>query len=78
MNDIYAQENRHGMLARPMDDMVDFVRTMADTTYLIIRNDNEIIPSSRPFTDYLNEHGADYDAFLFHEHYMWNSARLRL
>lgn len=77
MSDIYAQEHRHGMLARPMGDIVDFVRTMSESTYLIVRDDNEVIPSSQPFMDYLAEHGADYDAFLFHEHYMWNSARLR-
>jgi len=77
MAEIYAQEHRHGMLHRPMRDMVDFVETMSETTYLIVRDDNEIIPSSRPFSDYLAEHGPDYDAFLFHEHYMWNSARLR-
>ncbi len=77
MAEIYAQEHRHGMLHRPMRDMVDFVTTLSETTYLIVRDDNEIIPSSRPFSDYLAEHGPDYDAFLFHEHYMWNSARLR-
>jgi len=75
--DIYAQEHRHGMLARPMHDMVDFVGAISESTYLIVRDDDEIIPSSQPFTEYLAEHGADYDAFLFHEHYMWNSARLR-
>ena len=53
------------------------MRTIAQSTYLIVRADNEIIPSSRPFTAYLQEHGPDFAAFLFHEHYVWNSARLR-
>ncbi len=77
MSEIYANEHRHGMLARPMRDMVDFVATMAESTYLIIRENQEIYPSSRPFSAYLAEQGADFDAFLFHEHYIWNSARLR-
>ncbi|HMN27525.1 MAG TPA: hypothetical protein PKE45_05160, partial [Caldilineaceae bacterium] len=55
----------------------DYVRTVAGATYLIQRTGNEVIPSSQPFTDYLAEHGPDYAAFLFHEHYLWNSARLR-
>lgn len=38
----------------------------------------EIVPGSRPFYRHLVEHGADYDAFLFHEHYVWNSARVRV
>jgi gamma-glutamylcysteine synthetase len=37
-----------------------------------------VVPSSQHFTDYLAEHGPDFDAFLFHEHYIWNSARLRV
>ena len=65
------------MPLRPFTSIADYVHTMAQSTYLIVRADNEIIPSSRPFTDYLREHGPDFDAFLFHEHYIWNSARLR-
>lgn len=68
---------RHGMPVRPFASIADYVQTMAQSTYLIVRADNEIIPSSRPFTDYLREHGPDFEAFLFHEHYIWNSARLR-
>lgn len=74
---IRANEHRHGMLARPMRDLPDFVGTIAQATYLIVRAGGEIVPSSIPFTEYLREHGADYAAFLFHEHYIWNSARLR-
>ena len=74
---IRANEHRHGMLPRPMRDLADFVETIAQATYLIVRAGGEIAPSSIPFTEYLREHGADYAAFLFHEHYIWNSARLR-
>jgi gamma-glutamylcysteine synthetase len=77
MADIRARENRHGMLAHPFDAIVDFVESVAQADYLILRDAGQIIPSSQPFTEYLREHGADYSAFLFHEHYIWNSARLR-
>jgi len=74
---IDAHEYRHGMPARPYTSMVDFVRRVVAATYLIRHEDNLVIPNSRPFTDYLAEHGPDFAAFLFHEHYIWNSARLR-
>lgn len=38
----------------------------------------EIVPGSRSFAEYLLEHGADFEEFLFHEHYVWNSARVRV
>lgn len=77
MAEIRANEHRHGMLAQPVRDMVDFVATMARPTHLIMREGGQVIPSVRPFAEHLLEHGVDYEAFLFHEHYIWNSARLR-
>ncbi len=77
MAEIHANEHRHGMPARPYTNVADYVRTVAQATYLIARIGGEAIPISRPFTEYLQEHGADFPAFLFHEHYIWNSARVR-
>ena len=77
MAEIRATEHRHGMLARPFTSMLDFVEAVAQSTYLIVQAGGEIIPSSQPFTAFLAENGPDYQAFLFHEHYIWNSARLR-
>jgi gamma-glutamylcysteine synthetase len=74
---IDAHEYRHGMPAHPYTSIADYIRTISQATYLIVRADNEVIPSSHPFSDYLDEHGPDFAAFLFHEHYLWNSARLR-
>jgi gamma-glutamyl:cysteine ligase YbdK (ATP-grasp superfamily) len=74
---IHANEHRHGMPARPFRDAQDYVARVAQATYLIRRSDNAVIPSARPFTEHLREHGADFEAFLFHEHYVWNSARVR-
>ncbi len=75
---IHASEHRHGMPARPYTSIEDYVATVSESTYLILKADNEVVPSSQHFTDYLAEHGPDFDAFLFHEHYIWNSARLRV
>jgi gamma-glutamylcysteine synthetase len=77
MAQIHANEFRHGMPARPFSDIADYVHTMSQWTYLIARADNEIIPHSQPFSAHLRTNGPDFPAFLFHEHYIWNSARLR-
>lgn len=77
MAEIHATEHRHGMPARPYTSIGDYVQTVSESTYLIVKDDGEIIPSRQPFTDYLRKHGPDFDAFLYHEHYVWNSARLR-
>ena len=50
----------------------------AQVQYLILRSDGEVVPSSRSFADVLRESGPDMEQFLFHEHYIWNSARLRV
>jgi gamma-glutamylcysteine synthetase len=77
MAEIRAGEHRHGMPPAPYASLYDFVRTLSQPTYLIVREGGEIVPSSRPFYAYLAERGPDFQAFLFHEHYIWNSARLR-
>jgi gamma-glutamyl:cysteine ligase YbdK (ATP-grasp superfamily) len=77
MAEIRAGEHRHGMPPAPYTSLYDFVCTLAKPTYLIVREGGEIVPSSRPFYAYLAENGPDFQAFLFHEHYIWNSARLR-
>lgn len=74
---IHAREHRHGMPARPFADARDFVERVSQATHLIRRADGYVIPNARPFYEYLETEGADYDAFLFHEHYIWNSARAR-
>jgi gamma-glutamylcysteine synthetase len=75
---IHASEHRHGMPVRPYRSIEDYVATVSESTFLILREDNVVVPSHQRFTDYLAEHGPDFDAFLFHEHYIWNSARLRV
>ncbi|MGL4650936.1 MAG: glutamate-cysteine ligase family protein [Caldilineaceae bacterium] len=78
---IHASEFRHGMPLRPFADAEDFVRRLAQATHLIARSDGRAIPQARPFSATLAELEGDVDAayaaFLFHEHYVWNSARAR-
>ncbi|MEZ4673530.1 MAG: glutamate-cysteine ligase family protein [Caldilineaceae bacterium] len=57
MANIHAQEHRHGMPARPYTSIADYVHTVSQSTYLILKAGGEIIPSHRPFTEYLREHG---------------------
>jgi gamma-glutamylcysteine synthetase len=78
MAQILAGEHRHGMPLAPYRSLADYVERLTHDRYLVIRGDQEIMPSSQRFSDYLLEHGPDFEAFLFHEHYVWNSARLRV
>ena len=75
---IHANEHRHGMPPRPYQSIEDYIATNVHSTFLIRRGDYAVEPSSQHFSEYLTAHGADFDAFLFHEHYIWNSARLRV
>ena len=76
----YGTSSRHA--GSPLRDVYDFVERMCQTTYLIHKQSSLVIPNSRPFYEYLEERYnkgqiVDFEAFLFHEHYMWNSSRIR-
>ncbi|MFN2201735.1 MAG: glutamate-cysteine ligase family protein [Caldilineaceae bacterium] len=75
---IHANEHRHGMPATPYTSIADYVMRSATVQHLILRSDGEVVPSSRSFAEELRDTGPDMDKFLFHEHYIWNSARLRV
>lgn len=84
---IHASEHRHGMPARPYSDAEEFVRRISSERHLIRKADNLVYPTSHSFAEYLEtlatgaggleDLNACYEAFLFHEHYIWNSARAR-
>jgi len=78
---IHATEYRHGMPIRPFVDAEEFVHRLSQATHLIRRMDGRVVPRSRPFRETLAELEANpeaaWEAFLFHEHYIWNSARAR-
>jgi gamma-glutamylcysteine synthetase len=86
MAQIHASEHRHGIPVRPYTSLRDYIESVSQAIHLILRDTKggEVLPSSRPFHDYLLEERSNlteaeaFDAFLFHEHYIWNSARLRV
>jgi len=74
--------NRHGMTGKPAENLDTYVREMAELPYFFERIDG--IPHARQdtFVQWLDAHGDDdpefvWAAFLLHDHYNWNSARLR-
>lgn len=91
MGEIHASHHRHGMPGRAVSDMDDLVRVLAGQPFLVElrrgdRGDWKHTPYGRPFTWWLGQHGDEgegmgrqdpFDAFLLHEHYIWNSARPR-
>jgi gamma-glutamylcysteine synthetase len=74
---------RHGSSPRPHADLEEYVRFLADLRCLCLPDgDGRFKQVGEPFADYLRaqpslEPGAAYEEFLFHEHYVWPSARPR-
>ncbi len=77
MGEIHAAECRHGIPVGPIHEMSDWIEQLCDQKHLIHRENGQYLPQKGAFNNYLETHGPDFDAFLFHEHYIWNSARLR-
>lgn len=82
MGEIHAEAARHGMTARAVTDAADFVALMARHPYLVRRVDGLLLPYQGRFDEWLDsafdqDPAARFDAYLLHEHYVWNSARPR-
>ncbi|MBI2973224.1 MAG: hypothetical protein HYY39_05485, partial [Armatimonadetes bacterium] len=69
--------NRTGMTPGPFNSVEEFVRYICRYRCYVLRRDEDFRIYNRPFEDYVQEHGPDLDAYLWHEHYTWNSARPR-
>lgn len=79
---IAGEPNRHGAAPRPYRDLEDYVGFLADLRCLCLpRASGGYRLPKGSFSDLLHEfHGdqeAAYEAFLFHEHYVWLDARPR-
>jgi gamma-glutamylcysteine synthetase len=72
-----ALGNRHGMTPRPFADLEDYVRFVCRQPCAVLRRGHRYLPYGRPLGAYLQARGPDLDAFLWHEHYLWYSARPR-
>ena len=70
-------QNRAGMTPGPFTSVEEFVNYICRYRCYVLRRDGGFRIYNRPFEDYLHEHGPDLDAYLWHEHYTWNSARPR-
>lgn len=74
---------RHGTSPRPYAGLEEYVRFLADLRCLCLPDgDGGFELVGEPFADYLREEPpaepeAAYEEFLFHEHYVWSSARPR-
>ncbi len=76
MGSIDAALGRHGMPPGPARDLDGWLRHLAGLP-LLVRRDPDWRADGRPFREVLERGEADYDTFLLHEHYAWNSARPR-
>ncbi len=75
-------EDRHGMTPRRFATLEEFLAFACGQTCYVLPRGGRFVRYGRPFTSYLAAHGpglnADvWDAYLWHEHYIWNSARPR-
>jgi gamma-glutamylcysteine synthetase len=70
-------EQRHGMTPRRFETLEEFVGFVCAQTCYVLPDGKRYRAFRRPFTAYLAERGADLSAYLWHEHYIWNSARPR-
>lgn len=77
MGEIHADTFRHGMPARPVHSAEDFVAQNARLDHIMRRENGVNLVGSGTFLDWLETHGPNFDDYLLHEHYIWNSARPR-
>jgi gamma-glutamylcysteine synthetase len=66
------------MTPRPFRILAEFVEFVCSQTCYVLRRDDHFVSYRRPFTSYLAANGADLEAYMWHEHYVWNSARPRV
>ena len=72
-------EHRNGMTPRAFGSLEAFLSFIcAHPCYVLKSSDGTLAQYNRPFAEYLATNGADLDAYLWHEHYTWNSARARV
>jgi len=76
-------EGRHGMTPRRFARLEQFVAFVCAQTCYVLPEGGRFPRFGRPFTSYLDARGPRitetlWQAFLWHEHYVWNSARPRI
>ena len=76
-------EHRHGMTPRRFAGLDEFLAFLCGQRCYVLPEGRRFARYGRPFTSYLAAHGAAltagvWNAYLWHEHYTWNSARPRV
>jgi gamma-glutamylcysteine synthetase len=69
--------DRAGMTPRPFLSLEEFIKYICRYPCYVLRRDGGFRTYNRPFEEYVEDHGPDLNAYLWHEHYTWNSARPR-
>jgi gamma-glutamyl:cysteine ligase YbdK (ATP-grasp superfamily) len=84
MGGIHAADGRHGMPNLPYTSVTDMITQLVAQPFLIEKKDGIAVPNKKPFLAFIDEAAAAgmpsadlLEAFLLHEHYIWNSARPR-
>jgi gamma-glutamylcysteine synthetase len=82
MGTIQAQGHRHGMTEGPCPDAAQWIGRTMDLTYLMHVSNGINHRVGAPFGAWLSDQSslgeqAAFEAWLHHEHYIWNSARPR-
>ena len=87
MGAIHAGSDRHGMPRAPDGDCASMIRRYIHQAHLLSWNGEQKVRGDGTFADWLAQrppgpisepaHAAVWEAFLLHEHYIWNSARPR-
>lgn len=82
MGRIHAGTARHGMPAGPANDARGWIERTFGMDYLMHRVDGGLEPVGVPFADWLRAAAdageqATFDAWTWHDHYVWNSTRPR-
>ncbi len=71
-------EFRAGMTPGPFGSLEEFIAYICRFPCYVLSDERGFHLYNRPFEEYLKEHGADFETYLWHEHYTWNSARARV
>lgn len=71
---------RYGMTPRRFASVNEFIHYLSDyVCFVLPQPDGGFKRVNRPFSDYLRRSpDAPFEQFLWHEHYIWNSARARV
>lgn len=72
-------ETRYGMTPQQFDSVEAFVRYLCEYKCFVLSEKHNYEKFNLPFSDFLLTQPSDaFDEFLWHEHYIWNSARARV